>query len=50
MILASACLCALTAIQRGNNRHPVFKELMDKGKLVLVCRKNLAAVYPQKSR
>jgi uncharacterized protein YbbK (DUF523 family) len=45
MILASACLCGINCkYNGGNNRHPVFKELMDKGKLVLVCPEELGGL------
>jgi uncharacterized protein YbbK (DUF523 family) len=38
MILVSACLCGLNCkYDGGNNEHPIFAEMLDRGEVVTVC-------------
>jgi uncharacterized protein YbbK (DUF523 family) len=51
MILISACLCGLNCkYNGGNNEHPMFTEMLDRGKVVTVCPEVLGGLpIPRKA-
>lgn len=51
MILISACLCGLNCkYNGGNNEHPIFAEMLDRGEVVTVCPEVLGGLpIPRKA-
>lgn len=51
MILISACLCGLNCkYDGGNNEHPLFAEMLDRGEVITVCPEVLGGLpIPRKA-